>query len=805
MSDIFISYASEDRERAKALAEALQAQDWSVWWDRDLPFGRPFDEVIRTELRSASCVIVLWTESATKSWYVIGEARDGLRLQKLISVFLSHAELPYDLQAIQGIELFDWHGEIDNPDYQRLISGITTLIGEQTQKEHSATTEETREGREEEQRKTAVEAKRQTEAERKRKEAEKKRLAKERGRKSEEERKRKQEEERKRKEEAQRKAEAEAKRKAEEELKGAEAEAKRKAEEQRLREEEHRRAEEEARRRAEEQKRKEAEEAKRKAEQETEERKRLEEDRRQREARERAAKEEARREPVKSRTTPSAPPMKARETALPRTGKPMIWVVAGVLLLVGVGTWYMSQQHNRRVEAEALQQAAEQQARQAQAKQQALEETQRQAELQAQQKADAERKRKEELARLEEERVQPAMEIAQLLERAREAENALRLTTPPHDNAASYYRQVLDRDEDNPDAQQGLARIAQRYLAWAEQALAQRRFDKVEENLEKAASVDPDHSGIRELTQQSDAVQKAEEDAKREAELEAKTERQRRALLEAKQKADLEAELEAKRRAELAAKRESERKAKRVPVPEMVKIRPGAFLMGSPKKDRYTSFGYEFPQHEVILRRPFAIGKYEVTFEEYDAYAQATGRTLPPDARAWGRGKRPVINVSWDDAVAYAEWLSQQTGQRYRLPTEAEWEYAARAGTTTRYWWGNKVGKNRANCRDCRSQWGDQTAPVGSFPANPFGLHDTAGNVQEWVQDRLHKDYEGAPTDGSAWEDKRSDLGYLVSDDRVIRGGSWGGDAGDVRSAERDGYHPRARHLWLGFRLAQDL
>jgi hypothetical protein len=136
MADIFISYASEDRERAKLLAETLKEQGWSVWWDRELPFGRPFDEVIRTELRAAGCVIALWTLSAVKSLYVIGEAREALSLKKLISVFFtpSRAELPYDLQAIHGVELIDWHGDTSNTEFQRLVSGITAILGQPLQK-----------------------------------------------------------------------------------------------------------------------------------------------------------------------------------------------------------------------------------------------------------------------------------------------------------------------------------------------------------------------------------------------------------------------------------------------------------------------------------------------------------------------------------------------------------------------------------------------------------------------------------------------------------------------------------------------
>ena len=199
--------------------------------------------------------------------------------------------------------------------------------------------------------------------------------------------------------------------------------------------------------------------------------------------------------------------------------------------------------------------------------------------------------------------------------------------------------------------------------------------------------------------------------------------------------------------------------------PEMVVIPAGTFLMGSPENEK-ERFEDEVPQHEVTLEKPFALGKYPVTFEDYDRFAKAPERGKPGD-EGWGRGRRPVINVSWKDAAAYAEWLSEQTGKRYRLPSEAEWEYAARAGTTTAYWWGNEIGQNRANCDGCGSQWDNkQTAPVGSFKPNAFGLYDTAGNVWEWVQDCWNENYAGAPTDGSAWEE--GDCSQ-----RVLRGGAW--------------------------------
>ena len=190
--------------------------------------------------------------------------------------------------------------------------------------------------------------------------------------------------------------------------------------------------------------------------------------------------------------------------------------------------------------------------------------------------------------------------------------------------------------------------------------------------------------------------------------------------------------------------------------------------MGSPASEVGRS-DREGPQHRVTVSE-FAMGRYEVTFEEYDVFAEATGRERPDDW--WGRGNRPVIKVSWQDAVAYAEWLAEQTGKRYRLPTEAEWEYAARAGTDTPSWW-RSVGQNYANCDDvgwvCDATWENRTAPVGSFDANAFGLHDVAGNVSERVQDCWHDDYRGAPADGSPWGVEPG--GECAR--RVVRGGSW--------------------------------
>ena len=225
--------------------------------------------------------------------------------------------------------------------------------------------------------------------------------------------------------------------------------------------------------------------------------------------------------------------------------------------------------------------------------------------------------------------------------------------------------------------------------------------------------------------------------------------------------------------------------------PEMVVIPAGRFRMGDLSG---AGLDGEKPAHEVVIARPFAMSKYEVTFADYDQF------TYPHkvDDWGWGRGRRPVINVSWDDANEYAAWLSAQTGKRYRLATEAEWEYAARAGSTTKYSWGNDIGQNRANCgEECGDRW-DYTSPAGSFSANAWGLHDMHGNVYEWVQDCRNNSYVGAPTDGSAWTS--GDCGQ-----RVGRGGAWYDAPGALRSAYRLWHTRSRRSIDLGFRLAQDL
>ena len=233
--------------------------------------------------------------------------------------------------------------------------------------------------------------------------------------------------------------------------------------------------------------------------------------------------------------------------------------------------------------------------------------------------------------------------------------------------------------------------------------------------------------------------------------------------------------------------------------PEMIVIPAGKFRMGDIQgiglKD-------EQPVHEVHIRRPFAVSRFEITFDQYDEFAKATGGQLPDD-EGFGRGRRPVIRVSWHEAVEYAAWLSKQSGKRYRLPTEAEWEYAARGGTETAYWWGNEMKPGFANCISCGTRPEDrQTTPVGSFKPNPFGLYDTAGNVREWVQDCWHDNYQAAPSDGSAWEKEHNGN----CNGRVNRGGAFRSvNRKNVRSSSREMYRAGARPYWVGFRLVREI
>jgi formylglycine-generating enzyme required for sulfatase activity len=228
--------------------------------------------------------------------------------------------------------------------------------------------------------------------------------------------------------------------------------------------------------------------------------------------------------------------------------------------------------------------------------------------------------------------------------------------------------------------------------------------------------------------------------------------------------------------------------------PLMIALPAGSFTMGNRVP---LPGGDERPLRDVTLPG-FLIGAYEVTYEEYDRFARATGRALPGDF-GWGRGKRPVVGVSWEDANDYAAWLSRETGRRYRLPSEAEWEYAARGGTDTPHWWGFGNGRGRAICFDCGPSTSQRaTAVVGSLAPNPYGLYDTAGNAMEWVSDCYHPDYVDAPVDGSPRLDGDCEM-------RVARGGAFNKPSASMRSSSRARFAPETRIDMIGFRLAGDL
>jgi formylglycine-generating enzyme required for sulfatase activity len=234
--------------------------------------------------------------------------------------------------------------------------------------------------------------------------------------------------------------------------------------------------------------------------------------------------------------------------------------------------------------------------------------------------------------------------------------------------------------------------------------------------------------------------------------------------------------------------------------PKMIVIPPGRFMMGSPASET-DRLAREGPQHEVTIARPFAVSRFEVTWDEWEVCVKYGDCPHISDS-TWGRRTRPVINVTWEQAKQYVAWFAGMTGQPYRLLTEAEWEYAARAGTDTAYPWGNEIGNGNANCSGCGSHWADEkkTAPVGSFPPNAFGLHDMIGNVWEWVEDCYQDSYNGAPADGLA-------LTTRDCVNHVVRGGSWSvwQVPQSARSASRDNYAKDQQRSMVGFRVARTL
>ncbi|WP_157113650.1 formylglycine-generating enzyme family protein [Bradyrhizobium embrapense] len=276
--------------------------------------------------------------------------------------------------------------------------------------------------------------------------------------------------------------------------------------------------------------------------------------------------------------------------------------------------------------------------------------------------------------------------------------------------------------------------------------------------------------------------------------------------------------------------------------PEMMVIPAGSFLMGSSDEEaardagaalpssarKYAerSIAYEHPQHSVSIRHTFALGKYRVTRGEFAAFVRETGysaeggctfwidHTYPVRPEAGWRDpgflqtdRDPVVCVSWQDAHAYIDWLNGKvhdragsgSGELYRLPSEAEWEYAARAGTRTARWWGDPIGSGNADCDGCGSPWDKrQPAPTGSFQANAFGISDVLGDTSEWIADCWRENYVNAPQDGSPFTIANCDL-------RVMRGGNWTNEPWVLRSAQRSRAKPDRRANYIGFRVARTL
>lgn len=245
--------------------------------------------------------------------------------------------------------------------------------------------------------------------------------------------------------------------------------------------------------------------------------------------------------------------------------------------------------------------------------------------------------------------------------------------------------------------------------------------------------------------------------------------------------------------------------------PDMVSIPAGTFRMGTDAEEiarwgvapTNRTITWQQPKHDVTIARPFALAETPVTRAQYALFAKDAGEKMAgigwesPGIRQTDQD--PVVRVSWDQAQAYATWLSGKTGKAYRLPSEAEWEYAARGGTTTAYWWGDDAGIGHSVCDDCGSDWdGKGTAPVRSFPANPFGLYDMLGQVFEWTADCWNLSYQGAPADGTPW----------MSGDCAVhpsRGGSWNLDARIARASQRARDDHDYQGNMVGFRVARDL
>ena len=378
---------------------------------------------------------------------------------------------------------------------------------------------------------------------------------------------------------------------------------------------------------------------------------------------------------------------------------------------------------------------------------------------------------------------------------------ANRLTTGVGGTAVECYLEVLARDPSNLGAIAGLQRVFEKYEAWARRALQKEDLAKARGDVDKMRGLVPEAPAVRELDEAIAHLERQREDEARiaaEEEAKQRADEAHVAEEEAKQRADeahVAAEEEAKRRIEEAENQETPAAQERFRdcqgCPQIVVVPSGEYMMGTENYDYVLDD--EEPQHLVTIARPFAVGVYEVTAAEWDACVSGGGCEWNSPWGRGGGGDDPAVHVSWEDAQDYLWWLSRESEKDYRLLSESEWEYVARAGTTTAYHFGSYISRDQANFG---FNWGDPD-PVGSYPANEFGLHDVHGNVWEWVEDCWHDNYRGAPADGSAWTE--SDCGR-----RVLRGGSWFVGAAFLRSANRYKRDHEVRDNAIGFRVARD-
>lgn len=648
MSDIFISYAREDRSSAERLAEALEGQGWSVWWDPEIPAGKTFDEVIEHAIESARSIVVIWSKRSVKSRWVRTEAAEGADRRILVPVLIEDVRIPLAFKRIQAANLAEWDGTNSHLAFQKLVKDIASMLGPPP---------------------VAV-AEEQHQAERKRQEEAERLKAKE--------------------EAAKREATLEAKRKADEEKS--------------------KRAEEEARRKVEVDKR-------RLAEQETQ--------RKIKEARnpeEEAAKRRAEEAPASEMGDPTHP------TVPPASSRSLLAKIAALGGIVVVAIFFVLIMLNEREPVQETYPPATDM----------LPET----------------------AELDAEVVGKYKKVNALLRECQTHFDANRLTTGRGGNAADCYEEVLKQDRGNPEALEGLTAIKNQYLSWAEKALQQGRLEKAKSYIAKIELFNPEGDAVLVLKEQ---LRNAERDD------------------------DL----------------ISIPKTSIVPPPvattnqrlvgEMIPIKGGCFQTGSPA-DEERRDGDE-RQHRVCVG-DFKIGKTEVTQQQWHE-VMGSNPSFFKDC-----DDCPVEQVSWNNVQDFLQKLNARSGMKFRLPTEAEWEYAARAETTGPFSFQGKISADKVNYDanytyegSNKGKYREKTVPVGSLPANPWGLHEVHGNVWEWTCSAYDENYGGS-------EEKCA--GRNNSGLRVLRGGSWLNEPRDVRSANRYRNVPDRRSLNIGFRLAQD-